>query len=59
MLVNTPEPGSGLSAVTVAVEKGLVNVLGFLLRHGADPNARSAAGEAPLHFVVRASGSSA
>ncbi|GAB1211414.1 hypothetical protein ATERTT37_000528 [Aspergillus terreus] len=51
--IAAPNLESGLTALHFSALNGCTKMSAFLLRHGADPNVRSEAGDTPLHLAIR------
>ncbi|KAG2421579.1 hypothetical protein HFD88_005554 [Aspergillus terreus] len=51
--VAAPKLESGLTALHFSALNACTKMSAFLLRHGADPNVRSEAGDTPLHLAIR------
>ena len=50
--VNVTAPENGIRPLHIAATKGCVNVCEFLLKHGADMDAQTAAGDTALHLAA-------
>lgn len=50
--VNATDPGNGIRPLHISATKGCVNVCEFLLRHGADMDTQTAAGDTAMHLAA-------